>query len=123
VFEGDVSEMENGLGTQAGSRGNMLSGGQRQRLALARMFLHDAELYMMDDSTSAIDTETEKEFWNRFEKNIAKRKFACVIASNKKHILQRADRIIFMKHGRIIDFGKAEELSARCQEFASIYAG
>lgn len=123
VFESDVLEMENGLDTQAGSRGNMLSGGQRQRLALARMFLHDAELYVMDDSTSAVDTETEKEFWCRFEKNISKRKFACIIASNKKNILQRADRVIFMKNGRILDCGKADELSARCEEFASIYVG
>ncbi|MDF2840087.1 MAG: transporter ATP-binding protein [Clostridia bacterium] len=123
VLEEEVSEMENGLHTQAGSGGSRLSGGQRQRLALARMFLHDAELYVMDDSTSAIDTETEKEFWSRFEKNIAKRKFACIIASNKRHVLQRADKIIFMKNGHVAGWGKAEELSAYCEEFASIYVG
>jgi ATP-binding cassette subfamily B protein len=121
VFEGDVEEMEDELDTQAGSRGNRLSGGQKQRLALARMFIHDAELYMMDDSSSAIDAETEKEFWNRFEKNIAKTKFACIIASNKKHVLQRADKVIFLKNGHVIDYGKADELSARCEEFAGIY--
>lgn len=121
VFDGDVSEMESRLDTNAGSRGSMLSGGQMQRLALARMFIHDAELYIMDDSTSAIDTETEREFWNRFEKNITQRKFACIIASNKKHVLQRADRVIFMKNGHVIDWGKADELSARCEEFNSIY--
>lgn len=123
VFDGDVSEMEKGLDTQAGSRGNMLSGGQRQRLALARMLLHNAELYVMDDSTSAIDSETEKEFWDRFEKNIEKKKFACIIASNKKHVLQRADKVIFMKKGRVAGSGKAEELSSLCEEFASIYIG
>jgi len=121
VFEGDVAEMENGLDTQAGSRGNRLSGGQKQRLGLARMFIHDAELYVMDDSSSAIDIETEKEFWNRFEKNIAKKKFACIIASNKKYVLQRADKIIFLADGHVIDCGKADELSTRCEEFAKIY--
>ena len=121
VFESDVDEMENGLDTQVGSRGNKISGGQKQRLALARMFIHDAELYVMDDSTSTIDTETEKEFWARFEKNIAKKKFACIIASNKKYILQRADMIIFLKNGHIIDCGKADELSTRCVEFARTY--
>ncbi|MCM1989010.1 ABC transporter ATP-binding protein [Oceanirhabdus seepicola] len=121
VFEGDVAEMESGLDTQAGSRGSRLSGGQKQRLALARMFIHDAELYVMDDSSSAIDIETEKEFWNRFEKNIDKKKFACIIASNKKYVLQRADKIIFLKNGHVIDCGKAEELSKRCEEFARIY--
>lgn len=121
VFEDDIAEMEKGLHTNAGSRGNRLSGGQKQRLELARMFLHDAELYVMDDSTSAIDTETEKEFWNRFEKNITKKKFACIIASNKKYVLEQADKVIFMKNGHIIDCGKADELSTRCEEFARIY--
>jgi ATP-binding cassette subfamily B protein len=123
VVEGDVYEMENGLDTQAGSCGSRLSGGQRQRLALARMFIHDAELYVMDDSSSAIDTETEKEFWYRFEKNIAKRKFACIIASNKRYVLQRADKIIFMKNGHVAACGKADELSTHCEDFASIYVG
>lgn len=122
VFEGDIEEMEGGLETHTGSGGSTLSGGQRQRLALARMYLHDSELYFMDDSTSAIDTETEKEFWERFEKNIAKRKFACIIASNKKHVLQCADKVIFMKNGRVIDCGRAEELLARCEEFKRMAA-
>jgi ATP-binding cassette, subfamily B, bacterial len=123
VLEDDVSEMENGIDTYAGSCGSRLSGGQKQRLALARMFIHDTELYVMDDSSSAIDAETEKKFWNRFENNIAKRKFACIISSNKKHILQRADKIIFMKNGHVAGCGKADELSMRCEEFASIYQG
>lgn len=123
VFEEDVSEMENGLDTHVGSCGSRLSGGQRQRLALARMFIHDAELYVMDDSASAIDTETEKEFWSRFEKNIDKRKFACIIASNKRNVLQHADKIIFMKDGHVAGFGKADELSTLCADFASIYMG
>lgn len=123
VFENDVSQMEDGLDTQAGSCGSRLSGGQRQRLALARMFIHDAELYVMDDSSSAIDAETEKEFWSRFDKNIAKGKFACIIASNKRYVLQRADKIIFMKDGYVAGCGKADELSTHCEDFASIYAG
>ncbi|MEG2290504.1 MAG: ABC transporter ATP-binding protein [Clostridium sp.] len=123
VFEGDVAEMEKGLDTEAGSCGNRLSGGQKQRFALARMFIHDAELYLMDDSSSAIDIETEKEFWNRFEDNIARKQFACIIASNKKHVLDRADKVMVLKNGHVIDYGKADELSIRCEEFARIYMG
>lgn len=123
VFENDVSEMEKGLDTQVGSEGSKLSGGQRQRLSLARMFIHNAELYIMDDSSSAIDTKTENEFWSRFYKNISKNKFACIIASNKRNVLQSADKIIFMKNGHVVDCGKADELSKRCKDFASIYAG
>lgn len=123
VFEEDVSKMEKGFENQVGSSGSRLSGGQRQRLALARMFIHDAELYFMDDSSSAIDAETEREFWLRFEKNIHKKKFACIIASNKRYVLQRADKIIFMKDGHVAGFGKAHELSECCKDFASIYEG
>lgn len=120
VFESDAFEMENRLDTQVGNRGNRLSGGQKQRLALARMFIHDAELYLMDDSTSAIDIETETEFWKRFEKNITEKKFACIIASNKKHVLERADKIMVLKNGHAIDCGKFDELLTRCAEFARI---
>lgn len=102
VFEDDIAEMEMGLNTQAGSRGNMLSGGQKQRLGMARMFLHDAEVYLMDDSTSAIDPETEAEFWKRFEEDIRERKFACIIATNKKHILERADKVIYLENGHMV---------------------
>jgi ATP-binding cassette subfamily B protein len=123
VFEEDVSQMENGLDSQVGSGGSKLSGGQRQRLALARMFIHDAELYVMDDSSSAIDAETEREFWDRFYEYISKRKFACIIASNKRQVLQRADKIIFMKDGHMAGSGKADELLLCCEEFAGIYAG
>lgn len=121
VFEGDFIEKE-GIEMEIGSQGNKLSGGQKQRLGMARMFIHNAELYIMDDSSSAIDNETEKELWKRFEENINKKKFACIIASNKKNILQRADRVIFLKNGRIVDSGKADELANRCKDFASIYA-
>lgn len=122
VFDKDVSEMDKGLDTYVGSGGNMLSGGQKQRLAMSRMMLNNAELYIMDDSTSAIDNETENEFWRRFDKNLSKNKFACIIASNKKQALDRADKVIFMEDGHVVDIGKARELYIRCEEFAKIYA-
>lgn len=122
VFDKDVLGMEKGLDTYVGSGGNKLSGGQKQRLAMARMMLHNAELYVMDDSTSAIDNETENEFWKRFDKNLSKNKFACIIACNKKQALDRADKIIFMEDGHVVDFGKARDLAIRCEAFAKIYA-
>lgn len=121
VLEEDVLKMHQGILTEVGSYGSRLSGGQRQRLALARMFIHNSQVYIMDDSSSALDGETEKEFWNRFEKNICNKNFSCIIASNKRHILQRADKIIFMNNGKVAGCGKAEELLESCSEFASIY--
>ena len=121
VFEGDFIEKE-GIEMEIGRQGNRLSGGQKQRRGMARMFIHNSEIYIMDDMTSAIDAETEMEFWKRFEENIAKKKFACIIASNKRNILERADTVIFLKDGCIVDSGKADELSKRCADFSSIYA-
>ncbi|EQB88508.1 ATP-binding cassette subfamily B protein [Clostridium punense] len=121
VLEEDVLKMDQGIQTEAGSYGSRLSGGQRQRLALARMFIHHAQIYVMDDSSSALDGETEREFWNRFEENINNKNFGCIIASNKKQILQRADKVIFMNNGKVAGCGKAEELLESCNEFASIY--
>lgn len=64
--------------------------------------------------------ETEKEFGNRFEENITKNKFACIIASNKKYVLQRADKIIFLEKGYVIGCGKADEMAMGCEEFGRI---
>ena len=65
VFEQDLAEMEQGLDTIVGPRGQRLSGGQAQRVAAARMFVRQPELLIFDDLSSALDVETEKVLWER----------------------------------------------------------
>lgn len=121
VFERDVALMEQGLDTLAGSRGDMLSGGQKQRLALARMFLRNPELCVLDDCTSALDAETEREFVIRLQERLHKNPFTCIAISNRKLLLDAADTILVMKSGQIVASGSVEDLITTNPYFHEIY--
>lgn len=110
VLDEHIVQFDNGLDTLIGSQGVKLSGGQRKRVAAARMFACDAELMIIDDISSGLDQETENLLWNRMLEN---KEFTCIIASNSKQILRRADQIILMDEGKIVDQGNLEELLCR----------
>jgi ATP-binding cassette subfamily B protein len=97
AMDQDLKLMERGLETTVGTRGVRLSGGQIQRAATARMLVRDPELLLVDDLSSALDVETERQVWQRLldgERSI-------VAVSHRKLVLQRADRIIVLKDGTI----------------------
>lgn len=98
VLEQDIKQLKSGLETRVGPKGVKLSGGQIQRVAAARMFVRDAELYLLDDISSALDVDTEKVLWERLRKTKDK---TCVVISNKKIALQYATKIIVLKEGEI----------------------
>src|SRR3712207_8225792 len=80
--------------TLVGPRGVKLSGGQVQRAAAARMFVRDAELLVFDDLSSALDTETEAELWERlFARG---RDVTCLVVSHRSAALRRADQALEM---------------------------
>ena len=114
VLEEDVRNMEDGLNTLIGPQGVKLSGGQIQRVAAARMFMKNAELLVLDDISSALDVETENKLWERL---FEKKNNTCIAVSNKKVALQRADKIIVMKDGRVEKTGTFNELIEECEEF------
>lgn len=117
VLEKDMELLEMGIDTLVGSQGVKLSGGQRKRVAAARMFAHKAELMVIDDISSGLDIETETLLWNRMFKES---EVTYVIASNSKSVLRRADRIIVMNEGKIVDQGTLEELQERCEDIKEI---
>jgi ATP-binding cassette, subfamily B, bacterial len=120
VLEKDIPTMENGLNTVIGSKGVKLSGGQAQRVAAARMFAREAELYIFDDISSALDIETECLLWERlFEKKTNPP--SCLVVSNRKFALEKADQVIVMKDGQIEAIGKLEELLKSSQEMQQIW--
>ncbi len=86
VMDYDLAELEQGLETMIGTRGVKLSGGQAQRTAAARMFVRDAELYVFDDLSSALDVETEHLLWERLF-NAGER--TCLVVSHRRAVLQR----------------------------------
>ncbi len=90
AFDRDVADLPDGLATLVGARGVRLSGGQAQRAAAARALVHQPELLVLDDLTSALDVETERELWDR----LAAAGVTVLAASNRPAALARADTVI-----------------------------
>ncbi|XJZ26655.1 ABC transporter ATP-binding protein [Bacillota bacterium Lsc_1132] len=105
---GFISELPDGYDTIVGERGVGLSGGQRQRIALARAILKDPAILILDDTTSAVDMETELKIQQTL-KSILQEK-TCFIIAHRISSVKEADFILVMDNGRIIERGKHEEL-------------
>ncbi|ANS76637.1 ABC transporter ATP-binding protein [Paenibacillus yonginensis] len=121
VLEEDVARLEHGLDTLVGPRGVKLSGGQAQRTAAARMLVRDAELYVFDDLSSALDVETERKLWERLFRE--RGEATCLVVSHRKAALAHADRIIVLKNGTIEASGTAEQLLETSDSFRQLWYG
>jgi ATP-binding cassette subfamily B protein len=97
MLRDDVAALAAGPDTPVGVRGTRLSGGQVQRTAAARMFTSAAELYVCDDISSALDMNTERQFWER----AWQRKGTWLIVSHSPEVLAMADQIIVLEEGRV----------------------
>jgi len=121
VLERDVGRLERGLETMIGPRGVKLSGGQAQRTAAARMLARQAELYVFDDVSSALDVETERQLWERLFRE--RREATCLVVSHRRVALAHASRILVMKDGIVEAQGTAEELLQTSPLFRQIWEG
>lgn len=106
-----IAALPQGYDTLLGDRGVRLSGGQQQRIAIARAVLAEPDLLILDEATSHLDTFTERAIQNAVE-NIAHDRTVLVIA-HRLSTIRRADTVIVMDGGRIVEFGRHEELLAR----------
>jgi ATP-binding cassette subfamily B protein len=104
-----IMELPDGYDTVLGERGNGLSGGQRQRLAIARAILLDPPILLLDDPTAAIDPETEHEILEAMQSAMQNR--TSFVVAHRLSTLRRADRILVLDHGRIVEYGTPEELA------------
>ncbi|MFX0070905.1 MAG: ABC transporter ATP-binding protein [Candidatus Hermodarchaeota archaeon] len=105
--------------SEVGERGVQLSGGERQRIAIARAFLSDPKILILDDSTSAIDSETEDKI-QRAIKNILKNRTTILITHRLSQI-RWADLILVIKRGEIVAKGTHEELLKTSDEYCKIF--
>lgn len=114
-----VQHMEHGLDTQVGDNGVMLSGGQRQRLAIARAMLRDAPILILDEATSALDTESERHIQQALEE-VSRNRTTFVIA-HRLSTIEKADRILVVDQGQIIEDGDHQTLIARGGLYAQLH--
>ena len=109
-----------GYDTEVGERGVTLSGGQRQRIAIARAFLTDPRILILDDSTSAIDSATEDQI-QRAMRRISRQRTTFIITHRLSQI-RWADRILVLRRGQLVDQGTHEELMERSGDYRRIFA-
>lgn len=117
--EAFIRELPDGLDTEVGERGVKLSGGQRQRIAIARAFLRDPKLLMMDEATASLDSQSEGIVQQALSR-LMRGRTTFVIAHRLSTIVD-ADQIIFIEKGRVTGRGTHEELvgtHALYREFA-----
>jgi ATP-binding cassette subfamily B protein len=114
-----IRSFDKGYDTVVGERGVTLSGGQRQRIALARAFLTDPHILILDDSTSAIDSATEDKI-QRAIANAARGRTTFIITHRLSQI-RWADLIIVLRKGRIAAIGTHEELMQTSEAYARIF--
>jgi ATP-binding cassette subfamily B protein len=106
-----VQRFVRGWDTVVGERGITLSGGQRQRLAIARALLRDADILLLDDSLSAVDSGTERRILDAMRMRRGMR--PTIVVAHRLSTLAAADRIVVLDGGRVADQGTHAELASR----------
>ncbi|KAI1150174.1 P-loop containing nucleoside triphosphate hydrolase protein [Nemania diffusa] len=110
-----ILALPDGYDTQCGNNGGQLSGGQRQRLSIARALVRKPRLLLLDESTSALDAESERLLQDGLEK--ATRGITVVAIAHRLHTIRRADIIFMIEDGQCVEKGSHEELMARSESY------
>lgn len=108
-----------GLATNVGQRGKRFSGGERQRVAIARAVLRDRPLLVLDEATSHLDTQREEGILDAIEA-IAKNRAVLVVA-HRRSAIERADRIVMLERGRIVEQGRHDDLITADGAYAQMH--
>lgn len=114
-----ITELEEGFNSEIGERGIGLSGGQKQRISIARALLRDSRILILDDSTSALDMETEQELLMNLSKR--DKKSTTFIIAHRISAVKNADMIIYLEDGKIVEKGTHDELLKLKGEYYNIY--
>ena len=115
---GFVRELPDGLGARVAQGGTNFSGGQRQRLAIARALVRHADLYVFDDSFSALDFKTDAALRQALAPELARA--ATLIIAQRVSTIREADQIVVLKDGQIVGLGGHDELMGTCETYRAI---
>lgn len=114
-----IQNLPQGYDTRIGENGVLLSGGQRQRLAIARAILKDAPILILDEATSALDSESERYIQAALEQVMQSR--TTLVVAHRLSTIRRADKIIVMHQGCVVEQGTHQELLAMDGHYAQLY--
>ena len=116
-----IVRLPQGYDTKVGERGVKLSGGQRQRLAIARVFLKNPALVILDEATSSLDSESERYVEAAMEELLRGR--STLIIAHRLSTVLRADRVVVLEHGKVVEEGKHDDLLSAAGTYAKLYRG
>ena len=114
-----IDRLPGGMETRVGERGVKLSGGQRQRIALARVFLKDPVVVVLDEATSSLDNESERLVEEAMEELLRGR--TTLIIAHRLRTVRRADRVLVLEHGRIVEEGTHDVLASGSGVYGKLY--
>jgi len=115
-----ITRLPTGYQTLVGERGVKLSGGERQRVAIARAFLADAPILVLDEATSSLDVETERQVQAAMEELMVGR--TTIVIAHRLSTIRGADRILVFDQGRIVEEGRHAELVSKGGAYARLHA-
>jgi ATP-binding cassette subfamily B protein len=118
-LDGDVQDFPKKYETMVGERGITLSGGQKQRSAIARALIRDPRILILDDSLSAVDTQTEEKILSRLRGVMRDR--TTILIAHRTSTVREADQIVVLKDGGILERGTHQELLERNGYYADLY--
>jgi len=114
-----ITALPQGYDTPIGERGVKLSGGQKQRLSIARAFLKDPRLIILDEATAALDTESEQKIQQALSRLLPGR--TCLVIAHRLSTIQNADQIVVLEHGEVVEYGKHDVLLRRNGRYKELY--
>ena len=119
-IDDNISKFSHGYETVLGERGVTVSGGQKQRISIARALMKNASILILDDSVSAVDTDTEKTILKNL-RDTREGKTTILIA-HRISTVQGLDKIILLDNGKVVDVGSHDELMSRCADYQNMVA-
>ncbi len=115
-----VERLSDGVASQVGPRGSRLSGGERQRLSLARAIVRDSPILLLDEPTSALDSDSEARVQEALDRFAATR--TTIVVAHRLSTVRRANRILVLNQGRIVEAGTHDQLIAESGLYAQLAA-